>query len=314
MPTVSIITPLYNKSAYITDTIHSVLSQTYTDWELLIIDNGSTDGSWEKAQAFQDLRICFLQSPKQGPGAARNYGLNLAQGEWIQFLDADDLLEPDHLEQQILVTKQNPDAEIIACFWQEFTDENPNQKILKQPVGIGQPIQVLRDTAMILAPWAVHASLVKRSVLTSDCYWAEQLDRYLAEDLTFWFKLVSKCTVAYSKSKGALYRIQTPQCRNQNLNAKIWFEGIHAAIKLNHQYLQEINHSYTPAQCEKLMTAYSQLYLFARKQHSVDVELQAISHASEWLKNYFLVANKPRLSMIIRRIIGLKLFFYLTKS
>lgn len=314
MPKVSIITPLYNKAAYIADTIQSVLSQTYSNWEMLVVDNGSTDDSWEEAQAFQDSRIRLLQSPKQGPGAARNYGLNLAQGEWIQFLDADDLLEPNHLEQQLLDTKQNPDAEIIACCWQEFTDENPTLKILKQPAGIGQPIQSLRDTTITFAPWGVHAALVKRSVLSSDCYWPEQLDKYLAEDITFWFKLVSKCTVAYGRSTGALYRIQTPQCRHQYFNSKKWFEGIHAAIGLNQQYLQERNHSYTPAQCEKLMTAYTTLYLLARKQQSLDVKLQALSIASEWLKKYFSVAKKPRLLMIVRRIIGLKLFLSLTKS
>lgn len=314
MPTVSIITPLYNKAVYIAHTIQSVLSQTNSDWELLVVDNNSTDGSWEQVQAFHDSRIRLLQSPKQGPGAARNYGLNLAKGEWIQFLDADDLLEPNHLEQQLSDAKQNPDAEIIACCWQEFTDESPTLKILQQPACIGQPIQVLRDTTITCAPWAVHAALVKRSVLTSDCYWPEQLDKYLAEDIAFWFKLVSKCTVAYGTSRGALYRIQTPQCRHQYYNSEKWFEGIHAAIEFNQQYLQEKNHFYTPTQCEKLMTAYTTLYLLARKQQSVDVELQALTKASEWLNKYFLVAKKPRLSMLVRRLIGLKLFLSLTQS
>lgn len=313
MPKVSIITPLYNKAAYIAYTIQSVLSQTYSDWEMLVVDNNSTDGSWEQAQAFQDSRIRLLQSPKQGPGAARNYGLNLAEGEWIQFLDADDLLESEHLEQQLLAAQQNPDAEIIACCWQEFTDENPTLKMLKQPTGIGQSIEVLRDTTITFAPWAVHAALVKHSVLSSDCYWPEQLDKYLAEDITFWFNLVSKCTVAYGKSTGALYRIQTPQCRHQYSNSEKWFEGIHAAIELNQQYLQERNHSYTPTQCERLMTAYTTLYLLARKQQSVEIELQALKKASEWLKKYFLVAKKPRLTMLVRRIIGLKLFLSLTQ-
>jgi Glycosyl transferase family 2 len=314
MPTVSIITPLYNKAVYIGDTIRSVLSQTYSDWEMLIVDNASTDGSLEQAQTFHDSRIRFLQSSKQGPSAARNYGLNLAQGEWIQFLDADDLLETNHLEQQLLDAQQNPNAEIITCCWQEFTDLNPTQKLLQQPAGIGQPIQFLQDASIITAPWAVHAALVKRAVLSSNCYWPEQLDKYLAEDITFWFKLVNKCTVAYGKSTGALYRRQTPECRNQNLSVQKWFEGIHAAIELNQQYLEERKHSYTSAQCEKLMTAYSELYLLARKQQSVYVELQALSQASKWLKEYFLVEKKPRLSMLVRRAVGLKLFFDLTKS
>src|SRR4028119_92017 len=253
MPTVSIIAPLYNKAAYVADMMQSVLSQTYSDWELLVVDNGSTDDSFLKAQQIQDSRIRLLQSPKRGPGAARNYGLTHAKGKWIQFLDADDLLEPNHLEQQLAAAQQNPEAEIIACCWQEFTDENPTVKILKKPAGLGQPIQVLRDAAIAFAPWAVHAALVKRSALSPNCYWPEQLDKYLGEDIAFWFRLVSKCSVAYGESKGALYRIQTAQCRTQNLNPEKWFEGIHAAIELNQHYLQCKNCSYTPGQCESLM-------------------------------------------------------------
>ncbi|HAA29501.1 MAG TPA: glycosyl transferase [Cyanobacteria bacterium UBA8553] len=311
MPKVSIITPLYNKAAYITETIQSVLSQTYSDWEMLVVDNGSTDDSWEKAQAFQGPRIRLLQSPKQGPGAARNYGLDFAQGQWIQFLDADDLLEPEHLEQQLAAADENPEAEIIACYWQEFTDENPTQRILKSPMGIGQPLQVLRDKAIAFAPWAVHAALVKRSLFSPDYYWPEQLDRYLAEDIAFWFKLVSQSTVAYGKSQGALYRMETPQCRNQNINLEKRFQGIHAAIELNQQCLQTRNQSYTPEQCENLMTAYSALYISARKQKLVSVESSTLFTASKWLKEYFLVAKKPKPSMLVRRLIGLKLFYSL---
>ena len=314
MPTISIIIPLYNKVAYIADTIQSLLSQTYSDWEMLVVDNGSTDSGGEKVQQVQDSRIRLLQSPKQGPGAARNYGLDFAQGEWIQFLDADDLLEPDHLEQQLATADKNPEAEIIVSGWQEFTDDNPTKRVLKQPAGIEQPIQVLRDGAIAFAPWAVHAALVKRSALSPDCYWPEQLDRYLGEDIAFWFRLVSQCTVAYGASKGALYRIQTSQCRTQNLNPEKWFEGIHAAIELNQQYLQGKNCSYTPGQCENLMRVYSGIYLLARKQKSVSIELQARSRASSWLREYFRVAQKPKLSMLVRRLMGINPFLSLAKS
>lgn len=314
MPIVSIITPLYNKATYITETIQSVLSQTYPDWEMLIVDNGSTDGSWENAQAFEDSRIRLLQSPKQGPGAARNYGLDFAQGEWIQFLDADDLLEPEHLEQQLAVARQNPEAEIVACYWQEFADENPMEKLLREPVGIGQPIQFLRDRAIAMVPWAVHAALVKRSALSRDRYWPEQLDRYFAEDTAFWFQLVNQCTIAYGTSKGALYRMQTPQGRNQNSSPKKWFQGIHSAIELNLQFLKDRQQSYTPAQCENLMNAYSTIYLLARKETALNVESQTLSLASEWLREYCRVAKRPKLSILTRRLLGLKLFLRLTRS
>jgi glycosyltransferase involved in cell wall biosynthesis len=314
MPTFSIITPLHNKVTYISETIQSVLSQTYSDWEMFIVENGSTDGSFLKAQELQDSRLHFLESPKQGPGAARNYALNLAQGDWIQFLDADDLLESNHLEQQLIAAKKHPEAEIIACYWQEFTDENPTLKTLRQPTGLGQPVQVLRDVAIAFTPWAPHAAIIKRSILSPDCYWPEPLDQYLAEDIAFWFKLVNQCKVAYGHSQGVLYRMQTPQCRNQVSNPEKLLEGMDAVLEWNRQYLQEKNNSYTPTQCEKLMTAYSQIYLLARKQKSISVEQKALSLASEWLKEYFKVAQNPRLPMLIRRLLGLKLFFSLTKN
>ncbi len=315
---INIIVPLYNKEKYIISMIQSVLSQTYTTWEMLIVDNGSTDSSLDKAKQISDSRIHLLQSPKQGPGAARNYGLTHAQGEWIQFLDADDLLEPDHLEQQLAVAQQNPDADIIACYWQEFTDKHPTERIVKQPSGIEQSIQVLRDSAIAFAPWAVHAALVKRSALLPPLlphyYWPEQLDQYLGEDIVFWFKLVNQCTVAYGKSKGALYRTQTPQCRTKNLHPQKWFEGVHAAIELNCKWWQHRNKSYTEGQCENLMRVYSQIHHFARKEKSPDVEWQALSEASRWLREYFRVTSKPKPSMIVRRLIGIKLFIKLARE
>ncbi|MEQ8384393.1 MAG: glycosyltransferase family A protein [Coleofasciculus sp. A1-SPW-01] len=312
MPTVSIIIPLYNKVAYIADTIKSVISQTFPDWEMLIVDNGSTDGSRENVQQFQDIRIRLLQFPKRGPGAARNYGLLHKRGQWIQFMDADDLLEPDHLEQQLSIARDNPEADIIACYWQEFTDGNPTQRIVKQPLGIGQPIEVLRDSAIAFAPWAVHAALIKQTAISLDCYWPEQLDQYLGEDIAFWFRLISKCTVAYGQHKSALYRIHTSQCRTQISNAEKWFEGVHAAIELNQQYWQTRNHSYTPRQCENLMRVYSDIYYLTNEKKSPHVELQVLSVASWWLKEYCRVANQPKLSMIIRRIIGIKHFVKFT--
>jgi hypothetical protein len=308
MPKISLVTPLRNKVNYIGETIQSVLSQTYLDWEMLVVENGSTDGSFLKAQEFQDSRLHFLESPKQGPGTARNYGLDRAQGEWIQFLDADDLLEPDHLEQQLIAVEKNPKAEIIACFWQEFIDRNSAVKMLRTPTGLGQPIQVLRDTAIALTPWAPHAAIIKRSALSRDRYWPEQLDQYLAEDIAFWFKLVNECKVAYGHSQGVLYRMQTPQCRNQVHNSEKFFQGVHAAIEVNLQYLQDKNCSYTPGQCEMLMTVYSLVYLGARKQGAVSIEKQTLSLASQWLREYFLVAKQPRLAMRVRRLLGLKLF------
>src|ERR1700735_4941661 len=101
MKSVSIITPLFNKAPYVAETIQSVLAQTMADWEMIVVENGSTDEGPNVVRQFNDPRIHLMESPKRGPGAARNLGLERARGEWILFLDADDLIERDYLNNAV---------------------------------------------------------------------------------------------------------------------------------------------------------------------------------------------------------------------
>jgi Glycosyl transferase family 2 len=306
--TVSIIIPLYNKAVYVSETIESVLAQSYSNWELIIVDNGSTDNGLTIAQQFNDPRIQTLNCYQKGPGAARNYGLSHAQGDWIQFLDADDLLEPRHIEQQLKVAQQNSEAAIVACSWQEFTDVNPQVKTLKRPAGFQKDISALRDAAIAYAPWAVHAALIKRSALTSNFLWPEELDKYLAEDITFWFKLLSQYKVGYGQSCGCLYRIETIQCRNQNRNPEKWFEGVHAALKANQIYWRQEKGGFTSGQCEALMRVYSSLYLLASEHNSSIIKQRSLACAEYWLKVYFQLVQKPSFAMRVRYLVGLSFF------
>ncbi|MCF2661521.1 glycosyltransferase family 2 protein [Pseudoflavonifractor phocaeensis] len=99
---VSIITPSYNTAAYIGDTIRSVLAQTYQEWEMIIVDDCSTDNTEAVVASFGDSRIRYLKNAKNsGAAVSRNYALREARGKWIAFLDSDDLWEPEKLEKQI---------------------------------------------------------------------------------------------------------------------------------------------------------------------------------------------------------------------
>ncbi len=310
MPQISIITPLYNKAAYIQETIRSVLAQTLTDWELLIVDNGSTDGSWQAAQQLQDPRIQLLTCPRRGPGAARNYGLQQAQGEWIQFLDADDLLAPEHLAQQLATAHRHPAAVLIAASWQEFFDGQPAAGVVKHPAGRGREPQALQDAAIAFAPWADHAAIIQRRALTPPYQWPEELDQYLGEDIAFWFKLVTQYPVAYGDSIGALYRLQTPQCRNQNRDPEKWLTGIHAALCHNQNYWLAQGHAFTPGQCEHLMRVFANAYLLAREQQAVAVAERSLALANQWLQDYLRLSPAPKLSLRLRHLIGLKRFLH----
>ncbi|MBR2986562.1 MAG: glycosyltransferase family 2 protein, partial [Clostridia bacterium] len=99
---VSVIMPNYNSEKYIKETVESVLQQTYSHWELLFIDDASTDGSLAIAKSFHDPRIRILQNPSNmGAAATRNVGIEAARGKWIAFLDSDDLWHPEKLSTQL---------------------------------------------------------------------------------------------------------------------------------------------------------------------------------------------------------------------
>ena len=95
---ISVVIPLYNKQASIAQSLKSVLSQEYDDFEVVIVDDGSTDGSGGVVEAINDPRIRLIKQENGGPSKARNTGVKNAKGEWILFLDADDELEPGALE------------------------------------------------------------------------------------------------------------------------------------------------------------------------------------------------------------------------
>ncbi len=105
---VSIIMPSYNTAEYIGEAIASVIAQTYTNWELIIIDDCSTDNTEEVIRSIDDPRIRLLKNPiNSGAAVSRNYGLREAKGRWVAFLDSDDQWVPEKLEKQLRFMKQN---------------------------------------------------------------------------------------------------------------------------------------------------------------------------------------------------------------
>lgn len=104
---VSIIMPSYNTASFISKTIESVLNQTYKNWELLIVDDCSTDDTDEIVSKYNDKRIVYLKNEKNsGAAISRNRALRNAKGKWIAFLDSDDLWHPTKLEKQIKFMKK----------------------------------------------------------------------------------------------------------------------------------------------------------------------------------------------------------------
>lgn len=122
MPLVSVIIPAYNCEKTIRETIESVLNQTVSDFELIVINDGSPDSTLEVASGIKDSRIKIFSYPNAGVSASRNRGISHARGEFIAFLDADDLWMPNKLEAQLKALQDNPQAQ-VAYSWMDCIDE-----------------------------------------------------------------------------------------------------------------------------------------------------------------------------------------------
>lgn len=307
MPVVSIVTPLYNKVGYLTEAVESVLAQTFTDWELIIVDNGSTDGGYELARTYEDPRIRVTEEhSKQGPGAARNKGVSLAKGEWTLFFDSDDLLEPNHLEALLKRAAEVPEADMVAGGWVEFTDAAPDRKTNQHPGRIGDAAAI-RNSAIAAPPWAIHAAIVRTARLGEHYLWPEELDRFTNEDVVFWFRLIADFDFAICDSSGALYRMQTPGCRSPVTDTRRRVPEFEMAEEYNVRYLEETGRTVTAEHCEMFVRVFSRLFLDALDIGDRQVARRASARATAWLRRYFEVAERPKWPMVLRRRLGIPL-------
>ena len=137
MSLVSVIIPAFNAGRFLHQTLQSAIDQSWTNLEVLLVDDRSTDDTRRIAEKFDDSRIRILAGQGQGAGAARNVGLQHASGRFIQFLDADDILSPQKIEQQINALNQldgGPLSAIASCVWAHFQDSIERAIIQPQPV------------------------------------------------------------------------------------------------------------------------------------------------------------------------------------
>lgn len=127
MPLISVIVPVYKVETYLPACVDSILSQTFSDFELILVDDGSPDacGAMCDGYAREDSRIRVIHQKNGGLSAARNAGLDIAKGEYVTFVDSDDVIMRDYLRELYLAIIKN-DAEVACCKFQNFEDDKPD--------------------------------------------------------------------------------------------------------------------------------------------------------------------------------------------
>jgi len=181
-PCVSVIIPTYNRAACITGAIDSVLAQTCRDFELIIVDDGSTDATTELLQRYKGEAV-LLRTGHLGPGAARNRGIIASRGEWIAFLDSDDLWLPEKLDTQLRFFKSRTDCRVCQTeeLWiRNGTRVNPMKKHKKHSGWIFKQCLPL----CIVSPSAV---MIHRSVFDRVGLFDESLPA--CEDYDLWLRI-----------------------------------------------------------------------------------------------------------------------------
>ncbi|MDZ7775695.1 MAG: glycosyltransferase family A protein [Bacteroidales bacterium] len=217
IPFFSVVIPVYNKGPHIHRSISSVLNQTYQNFELILVNDASTDNSLEEIKKYTDDRICLFQRTEPGPGgyAARNLGIEKANGEWVAFLDADDEWYPHHLEKMHALAQKYPDVYFMGCGWKtknngvkkenKFYKEYKNNGTLKISVE-----DYLKHGIKRKLPMWTSVACVKRKSSQALNLFPENSGAKRGGDLHAWLKMMCyHKKMAWSNHIGAVYYLDS---------------------------------------------------------------------------------------------------------
>ena len=211
-PLVSVIVPTYNYGRFIGETLECLRAQTYQNWECVIVDDGSTDDTAEQVALFmkRDERFKFLRQENARQAAAKNNGLRNSAGDYIQFLDADDLIEPQKFEKQVEYLEAHPGVDIIYGSMRYFRSGNPDERLfwvwgenkpwMPEISGSGKEILIglVRQNIMV-----INSPLIRRSVVDVVGVFDERLPP--AEDWDYWLRCAAAgMRFQFDESRGTL--------------------------------------------------------------------------------------------------------------
>lgn len=191
----SIVIPVFNKANYVAQTLQSVLDQSYTDFEIILVNDGSTDESLAIIEQFKDSRIVIINQVNQGLSAARNTGINAATGRMIVLLDADDLWESNHLKAIASLEKRFPDAKLFGAGYIELYT---NGRAVKPEISLKhteKPLLLpdffncnMHQSLVVPSAFAFKKEIIpKIGDFDTTVTYAEDVDFYIRANLTYAF-------------------------------------------------------------------------------------------------------------------------------
>ena len=221
-PRVSVIMPVYNTAIYLGEAMVSVLSQTFSDFEFLIINDGSTDDCDAVISRFHDSRIRYLKNEQNmGLVYTLNRGIDEARGQWIARMDGDDISLPDRFAEQMLYLSSHPEVDVLACRV-ELIDENGNSSGEWREDAAAVAAEEIIDHLPVNNCIAHPTVMISADVLKQFRYLPEQSQ---AEDYDLWLRLAASGKIIHKLDKILLkhriIRSSFTRSRQQNVFAKL---------------------------------------------------------------------------------------------
>jgi len=209
---ISVVIPLFNKEALIGNTLQSVLDQSFTGYEVIVVDDGSTDASAGIVETFtkQDPRIQLIRQANAHVSAARNRGIQAAKGSYVAFLDADDLWLPNHLEEIAALIDQCPEAGMLGtAYWRRLEGRPDSGAIVKALEGRRGIVENYFAIA-IEYQFIYTSSIAIRKDALDQVGGFDEADKLFSEDLALWTKVAARFPVAYSSEFTVIYLCDVP--------------------------------------------------------------------------------------------------------
>jgi glycosyltransferase involved in cell wall biosynthesis len=228
---IGVVIPLYNKHGFIRRAVDSVLRQTYSDFRVTIVDDGSTDGSADCVERISDPRISLIRAPHRGPGAARNLGMRNTAVDWIALLDADDEWQPTFLEKTVAVARRVPD--IVAVFTGVHVRNTPNMRAA--PVdGLIEDYHHARMHLRIAM--SSSSVLLRRDAFLSMGGFRE--DYRYAEDIDAWFRLTCEGPAHYIAEALSEIEVNDPSAATRSADSSERAAGLQMLLDSYEAYAQ----------------------------------------------------------------------------
>lgn len=301
-PLVSVLIPLYNAEKWLEETVQSVLNQTWPNIEIIIVDDGSTDNSLKLAESITDDRIKICSQPNSGASTARNKAFAESKGEYIQYLDADDLLAPDKIKNQMTRLEKEPDRALASGPFFEFI-ENIEETLNNPDLGYkdyNQPLDWLIDAAWGKAMFPPLVWLTPRRLIEEAGPWNEQLS--YNDDPEFFARVLLKADkIAFCKEAKSYYRRGIPSSLGSRSDAKAIHSRFNALKLVSIQMLHHENSLRVKEACafEYRKFIYSVYPNYKGLRYETEIELEKLG-----VKGSYDFSNKK--SRQISRCIGWK--------